>query len=332
MIYSVTNNYYPDGYRIEDVNCVDLSIAHAVGTFCTEYYYDYCTIISLQNLFRITNEHKGFGSEQALNLLGFVFLPIENLGIEASDVCERIIDALSKKYPVILYTNYECLYYSDAYKQPDSNRHAILLTGYDTEKNIFMLQDPEAVERYLIQYTKGEIYYKVRIRKSMLIDIIESTIEHFHVNESLFQSKYLFYIKPSHVDATQKDMRGMLLDKLVSSMQKDLMLFTLPERCIELSTESEINRFIYYSRRPYLGGMRVIIDYVKRAKYYSIEESEYDELTAGLLSSIDIYISVLHKESVKKPLSIPKKQDKYEEKIRYNIDKLCDIIRLTKVS
>lgn len=325
-MHLLANNYYPDGYGIEDVNCIDLSFAHAVGVFCKERYYDYCMVVSIQNLFGIPSEYTPFDREKVLNFLGFVSLPLNNIVNDKIDSCTQIALALESGCPVILYTNYECLYYSDVYKVSDQHTHAILITGYDIEKNIFILQDAEAVERYDIQFTKGQIYYKIRVKKEMLIDIIESTMQHYNMNETEFQSDCLLKIKPIDESKVQFDTRKTVLSLLISSIKSEIMLFEIECPFKDERTKSEIDEFFFYLRRPYLGGMRVILDYIKRTHCYTTNEVEYEKIAESVLSSIDFYISILHKACLKNPSTVPLRLEIYKKDIEANISRLANII------
>lgn len=292
MFYLLEDRYYPNGYAIEQINCIDLSFAQALGIYHEQLYYDYCAYLSIDGNF--CNENY-FDSQKALCFLGFEKIPLSQLGGNG-DLIGTIKEALQYCYPIMLMTNYECLYYSDGYMSPGVNDHATIVMGYDDEKELIILKEFEAVRRKYIEYTKGQLFYMQRLKTHMFMEIVSETKKHYGVTDKEFTEKNIFVIKPSSyaigeeysIKLKSEDIRSYFIE----NCSCPLKLLQIHRYYNGLTDEGEINTFFRYIRRPYFGGMSLLLDYMEA---FFDKSENIKQAAENLMKSIDRFISVSHK-------------------------------------
>lgn len=287
--FEITNNYYPHGYSFEEISCIDLTIAHALGVYQKEYYYYYCFLFSLyQNFYNHTScfSHKE-KSKYILNLLNFTF--VKNTKFEVLNFIE---DSLKNNEPVIFYTNYSCLFFSNGYKKNNQSSHNFLITSYDKDNQIITIQDPQIVERYDIKFTKGEIYYKSRIKVNSFLEIIKETKEFYGSTNEQFMSKNI--LKISQLNKTSCISENFLLSEFHKLKNNSLNLLNIKYKFIDLKNENDIYKFFYQTKRDYLKGFEIILKFIENT-FELKNKNEYNTLTQEILEKIELYITICFK-------------------------------------
>lgn len=294
---NVINRYYPDGYHVRDISCLDLIIAHAVGIFNSSNYYDYCMYRSCEILWGNNNLLEIFDYTYApLKYLGYALHPLSklsnNLTFDKEIFLSEISKLLLQGYPIVLLTNYYTLYYSEAYLKEPGN-HLLLITGYDNERDIVTIQDAEVIGRgdTAPQYTSGQIFFKTNLKSSMLYDII---LDYFkYIEKPITHAwNYIYSVIPC-ADYNKVNIKETVLNYITNSFN----LFSYicnSDQIGKLSTKD------YFStlRRDFLGSSRIFCKYVEKNFINKEIFTEFIQVEKDFLESVNIYLSVFQKNYI----------------------------------
>lgn len=127
-------DYYIDGFNVEQVNCLDLSIAGACGCYNKEFYFYYLFLLSIQdNWIGKTDTNKIL---QKIGLTSY-----QHHVISEKELLDNIYSAINLKKPVLLPVKYNKLFFDAKYNRNNNTMHLLLITGYDKENELIKVRD-----------------------------------------------------------------------------------------------------------------------------------------------------------------------------------------------
>jgi hypothetical protein len=279
--------FYPQGFNLDEVSCGDLAYAHALGYLNMDLYFLYCLTVSLSKIFLQNNEHSVI-----LNIFGVKEII---LSYSAENLLEYTRNS-SFFRPVLFYTNYRCLYYSDAYKDDSANDHILLVTGYNPDTQIVIIQDFEITEHYNTLFTSGQIFHKARIPEKLFVEIIEGTNEYLKNSAHPKYKQNAFVVVPIQSEVNIPQTKENVLAFYSSVKINGLQILDKLVVRDSLKNEEAVNRIFRYYRKDFLGSVKVI---VKSFQYQYSEYSELIDAGENFMQRIDLYISVMHKAYLK---------------------------------
>lgn len=303
-------NYFPQGYDIEDLNCIELLHAQALSSFCYDYYFYYSFYCSLvYNWLSTEDSDITDFQNRIMNKLGieYKYIIVE----DQEKVLDNIKECINNDKPVILRTNYKCLFYSDGYMLDNMNNHATYIAGYDSEKQLIFIQDFEAVERYEIKHTRGQIFFKMRLTEEMVKDIWNKTCRFFEEKNSIFMNK-LFYIE-KYSEPQINCYMDLIREFIATDYSKNNLLKVLDFPYNSMNKD-EINRTFHYLRRPYHRSANILFDVFEKAfALQNINEptyKEFYELKDNYYKFKDLLISKMHANALREKIINEQERDK----------------------
>lgn len=311
MLKSINTVYFSDGYSLNEVPCDTLTIAHALGILNQTLYYHYCALDALD---RLSNN-----SITRCNLLDILGVEEKNAFDENYTSTKEFLKlGISIGSPVLLHTNYNCIYYSDGYKKKNQNNHIILLTGYDSDTDIVQIQDYEIICWYNTNFTKGQIFYCSRVPYSLIDEIIQNTKVYFSLDETNFYKKHLILYQSNNL----KRINSVDVLSLLLQIRNDLLNILTEKICTyQIIIPEESEKYFHYFRIRFFGAFKVIFSFISTR--FSISE-EIKRLISEFLYNLEILIAIWQKDTMKKGEVDKEKMLNLIGKLNKNLDDLCD--------
>ncbi|GEM_PF-2397508 len=347
-------DYYLDGYGAIHTNCVDNPFAAASGYYNIDNYYYYCFYnIALYNWGKNSEEHcsdieqlllEGMGVRIANSIgnnndifkvqesilkklgLGIVFNKADNI----EEFLEFIKNGINRNYPLIMLPINDTLFYYYQYMTENYNSHALIISGYDEERKLILIQDSLFDRELSKKAFKGEPFYKLFLKEEELKKIWSITHEYYEKNNSSLYNKELLSLekvsKPeinSYLDLSddfieKTDINNSYFVKIVESFNNNSRKFSNLE-------------YIYDLRRIFYFGLVVIFDIFEKINEESnYDEDIYEELIkhkVHYMKSRDLIINKLHYYALKKKVLTNEIIRKMKQEINSNDQKLYLLLK-----
>lgn len=122
-------DYYTDGYNVEQISCVNITIACATGKFSYENYYYYSFLSTMYNNWACDQ----LSREEIIELMGIRKKPLSIK--DSEDFIKQISNSIDNGNPVLLYSRYSRMFFATQYKMEALPFVTMLvIDGYDNEK------------------------------------------------------------------------------------------------------------------------------------------------------------------------------------------------------
>jgi hypothetical protein len=172
----------------------------------------------------------------------------------------------------------------------------MLVTGYNPDTQIVIIQDFEITEHYNTLFTSGQIFHKARIPEKLFVEIVEGTNEYLKNSDHPMYKQNAFVVAPIKPEVNISQAKENVLAFYSSIKINGLQILDKLAVRDSIKNEEAVNRIFRYYRKDFLGSVKVIV------KSFQDQHSEYSKLIdAGenFMQRIDIYISIMHKAYLK---------------------------------
>lgn len=187
MYKSLDIGIYENGISVAEMNCIDLPIAAASGSYNGDNYFHYsfyyCMLMNWCS--NINNDYIGFKND-ILNKMG---LRIKEYSINCSEELLLLIkNKIDEQVPVLIIPTYSSIFCCEGYMKEEGHiPHGLIVSSYDTDRPVFIIREPflldysnhdEIVAKFIDGIDgvyKGYTFYKLQITESMLLDIWEKS-------------------------------------------------------------------------------------------------------------------------------------------------------------
>lgn len=140
------DNYY-DGYRTNEINCIDLPIGAAAGHFNRDYYFYYCMCYAvLLNWSRYFKEDWYETRKAILQILDLEFCKVPVA--DEMELENKIQQCFANGTPIVLIVKYGALFYSKYYGYGTYD-HGLLISDYNDETKLYGIRDRELVREHI---------------------------------------------------------------------------------------------------------------------------------------------------------------------------------------
>lgn len=184
---------YSDGYRVANLNCIEIPIAAATGAFNLDFYTYYCYYYCFESNWG----HSAVDwIEIKNNSLQFLGLTMRKETVsQQTELIEKLQECISRNCPVLMPVTYSSLFFCWAYQQNHSS-HFIIVDGFDAERKIMSIRDFAHVhESGANIIASGEGMYRLRITEQMLWDIWLLSNHQFEKDNKTHFMGMFFYLE-----------------------------------------------------------------------------------------------------------------------------------------
>lgn len=182
MLKRIEIDSYMDGYNFSQIDCFNIPIAAITGFFNYNNYFYYCFYITvLLNWGDKKNKDFIDGRNEILGKLGIKMT--EHKIVHDSELIPFIKNSIDKSIPLFLISDYTSLFYTSAYLRDDSSKHGIIISGYDSNKQIIAFNETKTVDLQIHTETKkyfnGNPLFIMLLKEEQVIEIWNTRNKHF---------------------------------------------------------------------------------------------------------------------------------------------------------
>jgi hypothetical protein len=305
-------DWHPKGYHGSfHLNCIDICIAASAGYFCSDYYYYYCLYWWVYIYWNY--ETKNY-SKSILNKLGLSIEYIEP--VDGTDLLCLIKKSIDEQRPIIMLPSYTALFYCETYLMEFDDYldqpHAIIISGYDTERPVILIRESMLLEfsnldefkKFIKPVISGAPFMKLQITDNMLCDIWSKS-----------RVKTIIVLSKTH-DGIIKNINDILCDIISNNFEKKSNILEIVIEYNKNLTERDYN--VYY-RRALANSAWIIFDIIE--KYYQIDslakepKEQYYSIKADYIKMRDKVLTRLHYLSKKGSIISPDEKNKLKQKV-----------------
>lgn len=182
MLKKLNIDLYLDGYNYAQVNCVELPIAAACGSYNKNNYFYYSFYYSLYNNYGNEVIH----TDRILNNIGLKL--VAHTVHKKDQLLNLIFEKIDLNIPIVFISKYSELFWCKSFVMAPL-KHAFLINGYWKEENIIIVRDSFIVNKFsnkgIDDLIKASPMYEFSITEDMVSDIFEKNLE-IGENESLY--------------------------------------------------------------------------------------------------------------------------------------------------
>ncbi len=290
MLVQNTVNFFAEGYAVnEGASCLDLPIAIAVGSVCEESYNQYLFTLSyLENW----GSHRSTWYEERKQILADMnYLFCEYRSNSWQDMLKYIYQVIDEGGYVLMPVSYNALYYYQNHKT--SLEHMIMISGYNLEDDILLVNDCNFVRHGLELVKKEYTVYQVALETRGVERIWKNSMAALCKTPG----NYCFYglRQSGEVHLSAPDYIEKFLSFRLTS--DDIMRRNSRYREEALRTvtiqKNDARGYISYIRRNYLGWLHPFFDYFKFQKRQDITE-KMEEMAGRLYKARDLQLYKIH--------------------------------------
>lgn len=178
MKYTLDIDMYKKGYTIQEMDCVQNPIAGSCGAYSYELYYVFGFYLSvMENWGARDDDCKHFVEKynRILEKMNITLIrqPVKN-SREFYDVIEQ---SLKEKTPVLLPVRYSSTHYHKYYKDDKVTFfHQLLVSDYNTEKEVMTVRDCRFFDGVKILETDGDIMFPIQLRQECFWDMLLTSL------------------------------------------------------------------------------------------------------------------------------------------------------------
>ena len=261
MKFGVNIDFYYDGYKTQDINCVDLPLAACVGHFDRKLYFVYCFCYAYLFNWKLFYKEDWHECRKAiLQEMGIGF------GREKNVICNNlkstIIKHLKMHEPVFSVVKYGALSYSQYYKTGKYD-HGLIISDYDDVLKVFGIRDREIIREHInMGIFTSDILARLQIDEDDIIKIWAEASSMFAEEKSLHKG-VLYYL--------YQDKKIYPIEILIQLLQKPIQLSDsqLRKYVLSFGDENAIRTNISIAeienfKRVFFKSFGIILDTVKK--------------------------------------------------------------------
>ncbi|MGM1049399.1 MAG: hypothetical protein ACQEXX_25130 [Bacillota bacterium] len=295
-------DYYTDGYKGIQLNCVDLPLAALAGYYSYENYFYYSFYISLMENWIFLNKD---GSpvinreEVIMNKLG---LYLKEIYVESHEkLIFSIHSELTKGHPIFLIVKYSTLFYLDTYLTDNNYNHGLIIEGYDSEKRILILRERLIGNKVTSNFLKGDPFFKFRITEDMLLQIWKDTNKLNREEGNSLYNKFYSVIK--HGESKIENYSYIVTDFLEMYKVESSFLYNLKANYEQIFIDQKDQNLSMFFRRKYFGSLTILFENVEKLINSFIINKDYLEkyhcIKNEFLSFRDRSLTKIHLKSLR---------------------------------
>lgn len=183
MVEAINIDPYFYGYNVSQVNCIDIPIAGACGSYNYDNYFFYCAYISL---------FSNWVDTSAMNFMEVRNKILRKFGLEAKPIKIEKGDALislikqeiDAATPLLMLSSYSSLYYTPQYQSGDALLHGTIISGYNSNKNTIVLTEIAPFNTHAFsQYITAHPLYTIYLTEKILLEVWEERNKYFRATK-----------------------------------------------------------------------------------------------------------------------------------------------------
>lgn len=174
-----------DGFRVTQINCVDLCIAGMADIYSHNNYYYYCFFYAIQyNWGELYGNVLRNDSEQILKNLG---LCLKKYTLDSSsEFISFIKESVDQNKPILWVTNYYKLFYSTGYlNEKKASSHGTIINGYCPDKKVIAIKETNLGE--IVEFSRivgADSLISFRFKENYIRDIWNELNEYYKETNS----------------------------------------------------------------------------------------------------------------------------------------------------
>lgn len=185
MLKKIGINSYMNGYNYGQINCIDIPIAGAAGFFNYDNYFFY-------SFYRST--FSNWGDMNSKDFLEYSNEILTKLGLKMkaheikddSELIPFIKTSIDNSYPLIFIADYTSLFYSYDFLFGNPSVHGIIISGYDSSKQIVAFNETNTVDPRLHpesnNYFNGNPLFIMLLKEEQVKEIWNNRNKYFEKN------------------------------------------------------------------------------------------------------------------------------------------------------
>lgn len=315
-----------DGYSVKYLSCDDLVCATLAGYYDKKYYDIYCFIRSCMY------NWKGFKPDVIDNImqlrsyiLGLMGLKLRVVAAETEQDFFNLLEEniIQKGIPLEMPVKTQALFYRMYTKKNDQAAYSIILSGYDKEHNLAMIQDNTITRWNLKHAFRGEVFCRLQITSAMLEDIRRHSSEMFKEQNGWSDYILTYVEKP---DEKKPDLD--ILDYFLESAGKDLLQESILEYNEKVKNNAIWSEDAYmenFLKKHHLN-IEVVFD-VFESYFQLFREEKYEsfcKIKNEYLSEREIIVMKIAKNIARRVVF----EEQYIEKVNHQLEELdCNLKR-----
>lgn len=317
MLKSLRIDYYPDGYRLKHINCMDFAIAGASGYYNYDNYFYYCFYYCLLN---------NWTGKKEYNWISFKNEILTKLGlrlnfIEVNDTNELIASIkgnIDNQCPIVMLVKCCATFFSNLYLTNNVASHSIIISDYDAERKIVIIREGLLNWEVTQNVMRGDPFLKLQLTEDLISDIWLKSNNLFKEENSGIYNKLFSIEKISEPQIISYN--GLIEDFINNYNINDSNLIQLVDGFNDNIVGMKNNIYIESIRRNFQGSINILFDVFEKSfdflKYDNYKKKRFYEFRDKYKNFRHLIISKLH---------INVLRDKYLDKVK--ISKITDEIR-----
>lgn len=263
MLKSLELDYYTEGYKGIQMNCVELPIAAASGFHRYDNYFYYCFYASLLLNWRNSGDcHWIRDRDNIMTKFGLTFRA--NEAADESSLISIIRAKIDSQAPVVMIVNYHTLFYLETYLSDNKFSHGLIVSEYDASRNVVVIRERLIGNKVTRDFMKGDPFFKLQLTEEQLVDIWRKSNVFFANTKDLFHNK-LFSIEHTHEPAINHGI-DLIQDFLANySLNDSWLAHNLLRNEEQLTGKLKDVNYAMFFRRDYHGSMEIFFDVLQKA-------------------------------------------------------------------
>jgi len=322
-------DFYADGYKGQQIDCVDLPIAAASGYHHYDYYFYYCFYVALWSNWRKPEDASWLKDREAMMARMGLSLVSHDIRDEA-EMLAAVRKRIDEQAPIVLMVSYFTLFYIETYMSDNRHNHGLLINAYDPERNIFVIRERHLGNKVTKDFMKGDPFFKLQLKEEHLADIWTKSNDYFKETGSFFANR-MFSVARTGDTAIRRyaDVAGDFAKN--GDMSFSVLAHTIEHRYEELSETIQDEVEAMFFRRKYFGSVSVLFDVLDKALgCMSLTENEigrYRAFRDDYVRFKDLLIARIYADALRsKPMPHDEKLE-IVDRIRAKDRMLHDLVR-----
>ncbi len=292
---------YLNGYNVSQLDCLDLALAGAAGSYHYDYYHYYCFYYSFYHNW--TPVRVGQPFEVQNRILGKLGLVLKDYPIaSAGELIAAVRSHLDRDRPVIVIVKYNTLFYDSHYQDPKyQGSHGLLISGYDDEKSLVYVREFIHVRSLVRALTMADALAELPLPYTVLGEAWEQSNAAFQSRQPMYHNR-LFAVEDSGV--APFDGEREMLEDFLAEFDPDRNQLAELVRGFNDRLEGVNDRTIEAIRTDYYGSLRMLFDGFERLLKDLPDPSPFVQrlirLEESMRSGRKRLISKLHAEALRK--------------------------------
>lgn len=188
---------YKDGFDAKRINCIQGPMAAAAGYYDRNYYFYYCYLYSLFNLFGHDKYSFFEFSNRILNIMGLSLNYID-YGSDYDEALITIKEIIDKGSPVLVFCKYNALFYSSYYDNSNFKLvHGLIVSGYNDGNKTIVINESTLLRNVFSKSNNPDVYFPLQIKETSMKEILMKSNPQFgdiEFGTENFANK-VFYVK-----------------------------------------------------------------------------------------------------------------------------------------